>query len=101
MAKLAHTKAKRTTQEQDDDPVLSRLDVLISLLLPRMAKYAGEKSELQRKILSLCDYEHSSDEISKATKKTPNHVIKELSLLRSRGLVKTMKRDGRLVYVRL
>lgn len=101
MAKAVHKKTTRSTQEQDEDPVLSRLDVLISLLLPRMTKYAGEKSDLQRKILALCDYEHTSDEISKATKKTPNHVIKELSLLRSRGLVKTMKRDGRLVYVRL
>jgi hypothetical protein len=84
-----------------DDPILARLDTLIHLLIPNARLFANEVSSLQREILALCDYEHTTQQICASTKKTATHVNKELSLLRARGFVKTVKRDGRSVHIRL
>jgi hypothetical protein len=78
-----------------------RLDTLIQLLIPPMTSYADEVSGLHRNILELCDYEHTTDDIQKAIGKSANHVNKELSLLRSRGLVKTVVRGRERTHVRL
>jgi transcription initiation factor IIE alpha subunit len=88
-------------QERVGDPVASRLDILISMLMPSAQKSADKASGLQYEILALCDYEHTTEDICKATKKTSKHVGKELSLLRSKGLIKTVKRDDRSVHLRI
>jgi DNA-binding MarR family transcriptional regulator len=92
---------KEAVSEGEPDPVVSRLDVLISLLMAPANKHADQVSPLQFQILALCDYEHTTDEIVKATKKTSNHITKELSVLRSKGMIRTVNRDGRAVHVRI
>lgn len=84
-----------------DDPVVERLDILIALLMPAASKYGGQLGALQSEILALCDYNHTTEEICKAVKKTNNHVNKELSLLRSKGMVKTVRRGERSVHIRV
>jgi DNA-directed RNA polymerase specialized sigma24 family protein len=81
--------------------VVERLDALIYLLLPHADSALAQVSDLQQEVLSLCDYEHTTEDISSITKKSANHINKELSLLRSKGVVKTISRGSRKVHVRL
>ena len=80
--------------------VCDRLDVLIALLLAP-ASPVEPPTGLQLDIFRMCDYEHTTEEIRSAVKKSATHVSKELSLLRSKGLVRTVQRDGRQVHVRV
>jgi hypothetical protein len=88
------------TSATGSDGIVARLDTIISLLIPPHRAPNGDKT-LRHLILELCDYEHTTEDIIKATKKSANHVQKELSLLRSKGLVKTVHRGGSQVHVRL
>lgn len=83
------------------DDVVSRLDVLITMLMPPPAQFVGRATGLQVKILERCDYEHTSAEIGKALGKTKGHIHKELSVLRSKGLVRSANRGDRQVHVRV
>jgi len=81
--------------------VCDRLDVVISLLMPSAVHNADAPKGLQLDIFKMCDYEHTTEDIRKAVNKSPKHVVKELSLLRSKGMIRTVDRDGQQVHVRL
>jgi hypothetical protein len=83
------------------DDVCDRLDVVISLLIPPATRIADVPKGLALDILKLCDYDHTTEDIRKSVGKTAEHVAKELSLLRSKGMIRTVQRDGRQVHVRL
>lgn len=94
-------KSSRADRPATLDSVCDRLDVLIALLIPPTVKNAQRPKGLQLNIVELCDYEHTTDDIRKRVKKTLNHVNKELSALRSKGMIRTVSRDGQQVHVRL
>ena len=77
-----------------------RLDVVISLLMPAAVRNTDPPRGLQLEILKLCDYDHTTDDIREAVNKSSKHVGKELSLLRSKGMIRTVRRDNRQVHVR-
>lgn len=83
------------------DDIAERLDTIIRLLIPSMATYPEETNDLHREILKLCDSEHTTEDIRKSIGKSANHVNKELSILRSRGLIGTVLRNGEKVHIRL
>ena len=93
--------AKETEEPVQEDAIISRLDALISLLLKPVDGYSEQVGPLQKQILAFCDFEHTTEDICKSVKKTKKHVNKELSLLRGKGLVKTIMRDGRSVHLRV
>ena len=74
----------RNSRESDD--ISDRLDIIISLLIPPNRHSENGEDTLQNIILKLCDYDHTTEEIIKATNKSASHVNKELSLLRSKDL---------------
>lgn len=88
-------------REASLDDLRSRLDTLILLLTKPVDQYGDSVVGLQLDILRLCDYEHTTADIQRLVKKSASHVNKELSLLRSKGLVKSVSRDGRQVHIRL
>jgi hypothetical protein len=90
--------AKPTATVQD---LCDRLDAIIYLLLSPAIKNPDPPKGLGLQILSLCDYEHTTDDICRAVSKTPKHVAKELSLLRTKGMIRTVKRDKRQVHIRV
>ena len=92
--------AKKSTQDTTLQDIKDRLDVVISMMLRSMSTYGDTTKGLQTEILKLCDYEHTTADIQRLVKKSASHVNKELSLLRSKGLVKSVSRDGRHVHVR-
>jgi hypothetical protein len=81
--------------------VCNRLDVLISLLIPPIVRDNDPPKGLQLEILKLCDYEHTTEDIQKTLNKTNKHINKDLSLLRSKGMIRTVPRDGKQVHVRI
>src|SRR5437762_3344329 len=92
----------KTYSEPTLSDIIERLDTLVLLLLPPQPSSLGVNGDsLVSQILSFCDYNHTTEEIVAATKKNTSHVAKELSLLRTKGLVKTVKRGNRSVHVRL
>jgi hypothetical protein len=92
----------RTRQDSSGlDRVCERLDALISLLMPSAVGPIDPPKGLQLDIFKLCDYEHTTEEIRQAVGKKQTHVNKELSLLRSKGLIRSVPRDGRQVHIRV
>jgi hypothetical protein len=81
--------------------VCDRLDVIISLLMPPVTRRTETPKGLQLDILRLCDFDHTTEDIRRTVNKSLKHVTKELSLLRSKGIIRTVRRDGRLVHFRL
>lgn len=84
-----------------EQEIIERLDVLIALSMPNANDESGTVSGLAHQVLELCNYENTTDDIVKITKKTKNHVNKELSKLRSDGRIKTVKRGERNVHIRI
>lgn len=83
------------------DDVVDRLDTLIAVLMPPAGDSRGAATGLAADILTLCDHEHENEDITQAVGKSSNHVKKELSLLRTKGLIKTVRRGDRQVHVRV
>jgi len=95
------TKHSRQGESATLAAVCDRLDVVISLLIPPAIRHTDPFKGLQLDILKLCDYDHTTEEIRNVVNKTIAHVAKELSLLRSKGMIRTVQRDGKQVHVRI
>ena len=93
--------AKQTIPSATIEDIVDRLDTLITVMMPSSTDGGNSATGLAEKILRLCDYDHETDEIRKSVGKSSNHVNKELTLLRKKGLVKTVRRGKRQVHVRL
>jgi hypothetical protein len=91
----------RSTESATLESLCDRLDLVISLLMPAAVRNSDQPKGLALDILKLCDYDHTTEDIRKAVNKTATHVLKELSLLRSKGMIRTVQRNGRQVHVRL
>ncbi len=91
---------KRETTDTNS-AILERLDALIQLLLPSTTGYALPEKGDRFAVLSLCDYEHSREEIKKLLGKSQNRVDVVLNSLRKDGLVKSVSKNGTTLYVRV
>lgn len=81
--------------------IVERLDVLISLSLPRFKKESYDFSGVKIDVLELCDYEHTVNDMVKELNKSTNQINVTLSWLRSRGLMKSVEKGGKTYYIRV
>ena len=78
-------------------------DIKAILLLTNNSKLQETKKELlkegseQQKIYELCDGK-TTQEIATAIQKSADYVSSNLSLLKRKGLIKTIERDGKKVH---
>ena len=77
----------------------TKLNVLVNLLRASLPKPKITPEE--RKILKLCDKKHTIDDMVKATGKTRNNVKVTLTHLRHKGLISSIKLEGKVVYERI
>lgn len=78
-------------------------DIRAILMLSNNDKIQEAKKQLlkegsqQKKICDLCDGK-ATQEIAAILQKTPNYVDSNISLLRRKGLVKTVEKNGKKVH---
>lgn len=79
--------------------ILERLEVLVQLSIPPMESAEKETDEI--KVLRLCDYNHTREDIAKEIGKSLNRVDVVLNGLRKAGKIRSVPKDGATVYVRV
>lgn len=77
----------------------AKLDILIALQKAVTPKPSVGKEE--KKILKLCDRKHTVDDIVKETGKKRSNVEAVLSHLRKKGLIRSIRREGKTTYERI
>ena len=77
----------------------TKLNILVRLQKASMPRPKITKAE--REILKLCDKKHTIEDMMKETKKTKTNVNTLLSMLRTKGYIKSTKSQNRLVYKRI
>ena len=78
--------------------VVERLDALIYIFLPPIPE--GKQTD-ERRVLELCDYAHTREEIAEDIGKPFSTIDPILSSLRKAGRIRSVLRDGHKVYVRV
>ncbi len=81
--------------------IVERLDILISLMIPRFSRDNYELKGLPLDVLELCNAENTVENMVKALKKTRPLIDNALSKLRSQGLVKSISKNSKTYYIRL
>ncbi|MCH7986508.1 MAG: hypothetical protein IH847_07985 [Acidobacteria bacterium] len=79
--------------------ILERLEALVQLSLPSVTLPDKETNEI--KVLRLCDYNQTREDIAKAIGITQNQVDVLLNSLRKSGKIRSVPKDGTTVYIRL
>lgn len=77
----------------------NKLDTLVTVTkrsVPKLTVSGEEKN-----ILKLCNKQNSIDDMISKTGKTRNNIKVTLTHLRKKGLIKSVKMKGKLVYVKL
>jgi hypothetical protein len=82
-----------------EQSILERLDALVQLSVPAMTEVEKETDETR--VLRLCDYAHTREEIAKGMGKSLNRIDVVLNSLRKVGRIRSLPKDGMTVYVRL
>lgn len=85
----------------NNQEVVERLDILISLLLPKFDASKYPVKGLGLDILHLCDAEHTVKDIMKKLKKERPIIDQTISKLRSQGLLKSIVKNSETYYIRL
>ena len=73
-----------------------KLDILIKLQRANMPKPTVGKEE--KKILKLCDRKHAIEDIMKETGKKRHNFEVVLANLRKKGLIRSVRKEGKTVY---
>jgi hypothetical protein len=76
-----------------------KLDILTNFT--RISAPKQEPTQEEKKILELCNLKNTVADMVKKTNKKNSNVQFLLSSLRSKGLIKSEKRDDKVVYSRL
>jgi hypothetical protein len=82
------------------DAIVERLDMLLICLVPPLADPKGELGKVESAILGFCDMQHTCEDIAARIGKSKHHVEVTVSTLRKKGMVRNVKTNGRLVYLR-
>jgi len=77
----------------------SNLDLLVRLQKANLPKPKITTEE--KKVLKLCDKKHTVSDMMKKIGKTETNVNKLLSLLRGKGVIRSVKKKDKLVYERI
>jgi len=81
--------------------VIERLDILISLLLPKYDEIKYPIKGLGVEILRLADADNTVEDMMKKLKKTRPVIDNTISKLRSLGLIKSISKNSKTYYIRL
>jgi hypothetical protein len=81
--------------------VVERLDILISLLLPRFDPGKYSVKGIGMEILKMADGGHTVEDMTKKLKKSRQIIDNTLSKLRTQGLVRSITLDSKTYYIRL
>ncbi|HEY5748606.1 MAG TPA: hypothetical protein VIU12_21195 [Chryseolinea sp.] len=81
--------------------IVERLDILISLMIPRFNKDKYQLKGLPLDVLELCDAEKTVENMVKTLKKSRPLINNALSKLRSQGLIKSISKNSKTYYIRL
>ena len=85
----------------NEKTIVERLDVLISLMIPSFDSSKYEERGVQLDVLELCNFENTVEDMVKKLKKTRNRIDVNLSKLRSKGLIRSVPKNDKTVYVRI
>lgn len=85
----------------NNQELVERLDILITLMLPKFEEQKYPVKGLAVDILRLADSEHTVDDMLKKLKKSRPSVDNAISKLRSLGLIKSVFKNGKTFYIRL
>jgi DNA-binding transcriptional ArsR family regulator len=85
----------------NEKDIVDRLDILISLMIPKFDASNYDVKGLGLEIMKLCDASYTVQDMCKELDKPRQIIDNALSKLRSKELVKTISKDGKTVYVRL
>jgi hypothetical protein len=86
----------------DIKDIKEQLDIIISLMIPPFSKGDYETKEgTQTDVLKLCDLRYTQQEMATKLKKTKKSVSKAIEKLNSKNLIKSVKKNDRVVYLRL
>ncbi|MGD0035880.1 MAG: hypothetical protein ABSC53_01125 [Bacteroidota bacterium] len=80
---------------------MDRLDIIISLLIPKYDESKYNVKGLSLEILKLCDGENSVVDMVATLKKDRQLIDNALSKLRSQQIIKSIDKGDKKVYVRL
>jgi len=84
------------------EDIKEQLEIIISLMIPQFSKDKYDLKEgTQMAVLELCDLNYTQQEMSSKLKKTKKAIEKAIEKLKSRNLIRTVKRSDRTVYLRL
>jgi len=84
-----------------DQEVIERLDVLISLLIPKFDESKYPLKGLAIEILKLANAENTVEDMVKKLAKNRAVIDNAISKLRSIGLIKSISKNGKTYYIRL
>jgi hypothetical protein len=85
----------------NDKEITNRLDIIISLLIPKYDVPKYNTKGLSLEILKLCDCENSVNDMVIKLKKPRQTIDNILSKLRREQLIKSIEKNDKNVYVRL
>ena len=81
--------------------VVERLDVLIHLSIPAYTETNYNFSGLPVKIIELCDFEHTRNDIISKLGKPANQIDPALTKLRQSGIIRSVIKNQKTYYVRV
>jgi hypothetical protein len=85
----------------NNQEVVERLDILISLMIPQFKPDKYQIKGLGLDVLKLADAEHSVEDMVKKLKKPRTVIDPILSKLRTQGLIKSISKNSKTFYIRL
>lgn len=85
----------------NNQETIERLDILISLMIPKFESHKYPIKGIGLDILKLADAEHSVDDMMKKLKKPRATIDQTISKMRSQGLIKSIVKNSRTYYIRL
>lgn len=85
----------------NNQEVVERLDILISLMIPKFESARYQIKGLGLDILKLCDAEHPVEDMMKRLKKPRTTIDQTLSKLRLQGFIKSISKNSKTFYIRL
>lgn len=82
--------------------IRDRIDVMIHLLLaPIQITEPKVRGKVQQKVLTLCDFTHTREEIADELQISLNQVDVTLNNLRKKNLIRSVQVGGKTYYVRI
>lgn len=84
------------------EDIKEQLEIIISLMIPIFSKDKYDfKEGTQMDVLELCDLNYNQQDMVIKLKKTKKAIEKAIEKLKSKNLIRAVKRKNRIVYLRL